>query len=103
MNCPKDLNSFLLGEPLFENTFPDNECEQKKFYGDCFHCFATSICKRDKQLINGVLDKITAEINELDEKYIIGDYAVYGENSPKYVRLWKVLQIINKYKKGDSE
>lgn len=50
INCPKELNQFLLGEPLFENTFSDEECEMKKFYGDCYHCFATAIAKRDKLL-----------------------------------------------------
>lgn len=49
-----------------------------------------------------VLDKIRAEIEELDGKYVIGDYAVYGESSPKYVRLWEVLQIIDRYR-ADSE
>jgi len=42
---------------------------------------------------NGIpLDKIRAEIEELDGKYVIGDYAIY------YVRLWDVLLIIDKYK-----
>lgn len=50
IECPKDLNQFLISEPLFENTFSENECEQKKFYGDCFHCFSTAIAKRDKEL-----------------------------------------------------
>lgn len=50
IKCPNDLNKFILGEPLFENTFPQEECEMRKFYGDCFHCFATAITKRDKVL-----------------------------------------------------
>jgi hypothetical protein len=45
-----------------------------------------------------VLDKIRAEIEELEGKCIIGDYATYGEHSPKYVQLMEVLQIIDKYK-----
>ena len=48
------------------------------------------------------LDKIRAEIEELDGKYVIGDYATYGEHSPKYVKLMEVLQIIDKYK-AESE
>ena len=97
MNCPRDLNLFLLDAPLFENTFTDNEC----LYVKCSHCFATSICKRDKQLINAVLDKIRAEIKELDGRYVIGDYAIY-DDSPRYVQLREVLQIIDKYK-SESE
>ena len=58
------------------------ECEGK--YKDCTDC---------------VLDKIRAEIEELDGKYIIGDYGIYGENSPKYIRLYDALDIIDKYKK----
>lgn len=44
-----------------------------------------------------------AEIEKLDGKYVIGDFAVYGESSPKYVRLWEVLQIIDKYKTEGGE
>ena len=63
IKCPHDLNQFLLGEPIFENPFPEEECEQRKFYGDCYHCFATSIASRDKQLkqSKGVLDGIAEE------------------------------------------
>lgn len=49
IKCPYDLNQFLLGEPTFENTFPEEECEQRKFYGDCYHCFSTAIARRDRQ------------------------------------------------------
>ena len=42
-------------------------------------------------------DKIKAEIEELDKKYVIGDYTTYGEHSPKYIQLMEVLQIIEKY------
>lgn len=50
IKCPSDLNQFLLGEPIFKNSFPKEECEMRKFYGDCFHCFATAIASRDNQL-----------------------------------------------------
>jgi hypothetical protein len=50
IKCPSDLNQFLLGEPIFKNPFPEEECEMRKFYGDCFHCFATAIASRDNQL-----------------------------------------------------
>ncbi len=52
--------------------------------------------------INAVLDKIRAEIDELDGKYAIGDYAIYGEHSPKYVQLVEVLRIIDKYKESED-
>ena len=60
IKCPRDLNQFLLGEPIFENTFSEEECEQRKFYGDCYHCFATAIGKRDYQI-----EKIN--MSELDD------------------------------------
>lgn len=63
IKCPHDLNQFLLGEPKFENTFSEEECEQRKFYGDCYHCFSTAIAKRDQQLKNNI-NKIRAEIEE---------------------------------------
>jgi len=50
IKCPYDLNQFLLGDPIFENTFQKEECEQRKFYGDCSHCFATAIASRDCKL-----------------------------------------------------
>lgn len=45
-----------------------------------------------------LLDKIKTEIEELDGKYVIGDYATYGGRSPKYIQLMEVLRIIDKYK-----
>lgn len=50
IKCPYDLNQFILGEPIFENTFSEEECEQRKFYGDCYHCFSTAIVSRDQQI-----------------------------------------------------
>lgn len=64
IKCPYDLNQFLLGEPIFENTFPEEECESRKFYGDCFHCFATAIASRDRQLKYGMINKIKAIVAE---------------------------------------
>ena len=63
IKCPYDLNQFLLGEPIFENTFPKEECEQRKFYGDCYHCFATAIAKRDRGLKDKLKDNIIEKIN----------------------------------------
>lgn len=54
IKCPHDLNQFLLSDPVFENPFPEEECEQKKFYGDCYHCFSTAIARRDDQLKNAI-------------------------------------------------
>ena len=50
ISCPKDLNQYLICEPIFENTFSSDECESRKFYGDCYHCFASAIAKRDRQI-----------------------------------------------------
>ena len=52
----------------------------------------------EQEIVKPYLDKIRAEIEELDGKYVIGDYATYGEHSPKYVQLMEVLRIINKYR-----
>lgn len=64
IKCPYDLNQFILGEPIFENTFSKEECENAKFYGDCYHCFASAIVKRDRQLKYGIADKIKAIVDE---------------------------------------
>lgn len=61
IECPKDLNQFLLGEPYFKNTFSESECESRKFYGDCYHCFATAIAKRDKELLSKANEKIEGD------------------------------------------
>lgn len=51
-----------------------------------------------------ILDKIISEIEELDGRYVIGDYAIYGDNNiPKYVKFLEVLQIIDKYKTEREE
>ena len=54
INCPKDLNQYLVCEPIFENTFSPEDCESRKFYGDCYHCFASAIAKRDRQIKQSV-------------------------------------------------
>ena len=46
IQCPKDLNRYVLEHP-YENTFPEKDCEMRKFYGDCYHCFASAIARRD--------------------------------------------------------
>lgn len=64
IKCPHDLNQFLLGDPIFENPFPEEECEKRKFYGDCYHCFSTAIASRDRQLEDDVIKKIKAIVAE---------------------------------------
>ena len=92
IKCPYDLNQFLLGDPIFENPFPEEECKQRKFYGDCYHCFATAIASRDHQLNASVLDKIRAEIDEESAKS-------FGyPNWERAKALEWVLSIIDKYK-----
>ena len=89
IKCPYDLNQFILGEPVFENPFPKEEREQRKFYGDCFHCFSTAIASRDHQLNDDVLDKIRAEIDN-----VLSDGMIHKQT---------VLGIIDKYKAEREE
>ena len=60
-------------------------------------CMAFKMAMEDLKQKSILFDKMKAEIEELDGKYVTGDYGIYGENCPKYVRLWEVLQIIDKY------
>lgn len=69
IKCPHDLNQFLLGEPIFENTFPEEECEKRKFYGDCYHCFSTAVASRDNQLKASVTDNIMDKIKSIVEDW----------------------------------
>ena len=64
IKCPYDLNQFLLGEPIFENPFPEEECEQRKFYDDCYHCFSTAIASRDHRLTSSMIKKIKTIVDE---------------------------------------
>ena len=65
IKCPYDLNQFILGDPIFENPFPEEECEKRKFYGDCYHCFSTAIASRDRQLRASVTDKTMNKIKSI--------------------------------------
>lgn len=56
IKCPIDLNNFILEHP-FENTFPSEDCEMKKAYGDCYHCFASAIAKRDRAIRENAIPK----------------------------------------------
>ena len=64
IKCPHDLNQFLIGEPMFENTFTEEECKKSTFYADCYHCFSTAIARRDHQLKDGIINKIKAIVAE---------------------------------------
>jgi len=55
-----------------------------------------------------VLDEIKVEFEKLDGMYVLRDYVFYTEKDPKHTELWYVrlkdiLDILNKYKEGDSE
>ncbi len=93
IKCPYDLNQFLLGDPIFENPFPEEECEQRKFYGDCFHCFATAIASRDHQLKYETIDKIRTEISQMPT-------ISFNAND---VYIADVLAIIDEYKNREDE
>ena len=93
IKCPYDLNQFLLGDPIFENTFPKEECEKRKFYGDCYHCFATAIASRDHKLKYEMIDKIRAEI----EKDAFDDVS-----GSKFIFVNRINQIIDKYKESEE-
>ena len=81
IKCPHDLNQFLLGEPAFKNTFSEEECEQRKFYGDCYHCFSTAIVKRDQQLkntINKIRSKIEGYKSTIDRAISEDEFKIEG-------------------------
>ena len=50
IRCPEHINQFTFSQIQYENTFCGKDCEIAKAYGDCFHCFASSISKRDKEI-----------------------------------------------------
>ena len=95
IKCPYNLNQFLLGEPIFENTFPKEECEQRKFYGDCYHCFSTAIARRDSQLKNkdNVLEKIRTELIQSIQN---GTLKIESGNE-------ELFRIIDKYRTKSKE
>jgi len=68
LDCPKELNNFLYKKPIFENTFSEKECEKAKFYGDCYHCFSTSIAKRDKEIKIELIKEVIKAIQERESE-----------------------------------
>lgn len=67
IQCPKDLNRYILEHP-FENTFPESDCEMRKFYGDCYHCFATAIAKRNQQVKISTLEDLKEKFDLLPDQ-----------------------------------
>ena len=102
VNCPQDLNQFISGAPIFENTFPEEECEQKRFYGDCFHCFTTAIAKRDKQLKQKVQSEyenrlkadMVAMLEDLKQDFIAEAYGIEMDCTDYVVNVADIDKII---------
>lgn len=67
IQCPKDLNQYILEHP-FENTFPESDCEMRKFYGDCYHCFATAIAKHNQQVKISTLEDLKEKFDLLPDQ-----------------------------------
>ena len=99
IKCPYDLNQFILGEPIFENPFPEEECEKRKFYGDCYHCFSTAIASRDHQLKASVTDNIMNKI-----KSIVAEWKsdIWTDNV-SYECMIKIAEIVDKAERSDKE
>lgn len=96
INCPKDLNQYILETP-FENTFPAEECELRKAYGDCYHCFASSIAKRDKQI------RVKAIKEDVCEAFGLKDIGEFSDgyhtfNSLYHQRAVLFATIVNTFK-----
>ena len=92
IKCPYDLNQFLLGEPIFENPFPEEECEKRKFYGDCYHCFSTAIASRDHQLKAAVTNNIMNKI-----KLIVAEWkSDTWTDNVSYECMIKIAEIVDK-------
>ena len=97
ITCPHDLNQFLLGEPVFENTFPEEECEVRKFYGDCYHCFSTAILIRDCQLKEPVIDNTMNKIKSIVEEWKTDTWT----DNVSYKYMSKIADLL--VEKGDKE
>ena len=59
-------NSIELEEIRIE--FSGKVCEQKKFYGDCYHCFSTAIAIRDRRLkYNAIEEEVDKATEAMDQ------------------------------------
>ena len=64
IKCPRELNQFLVNKPVFKNTFKEEDCEMRKAYGDCYHCFGSAIAKRDRLLKIECLKKLMEKVED---------------------------------------
>lgn len=92
IKCPHDLNQFLLGEPAFENPFSEEECKQRKFYGDCYYCFSTAIASRDHQLKASVIDNTINKIKSIVAEWKTDTWT----DNVSYECMIKIAEIIDK-------
>lgn len=58
IKCPNDIG--------FENIFPDSDCEMRKFYGDCYHCWNSSIAKYKHDIHNDAIKKFSSALLKQD-------------------------------------
>ena len=58
IKCPNDIG--------FENIFPDSDCEMRKFYGDCYHCWNSSIAKYKHDIHNDAIKKFSNALLKQD-------------------------------------
>lgn len=94
--------NMTLDEAIFceKSYIGEANCTDCKYYGAYNTCQSRESHKMAIKALEqeSVLDKIRAEIEKLDGRYVIGDYGIYGENIPKYVRFCDVVKIIDKCK-----
>lgn len=63
IKCPKDIG--------FTNIFKEGECESAKYYGDCYHCWQSSIADmKHKEVYNALTQLIKSGIHFVNEETI---------------------------------
>lgn len=90
IKCPYDLNQFLFGEPKFENTFPEEECEQRKFVGDCYYCFLNAIASRDHKVQRWFKEDVKQNTGHWIEGKWTDDDVRYNDRSFKCSKCGKI-------------
>lgn len=50
ISCPHDIG--------FDDTFPNKECEMRRFYDDCYHCWQSSLARNRQTIQYATLDKV---------------------------------------------
>ena len=68
------------------------EREFDKGYKSCFQ-FGKEVA--NVEWLNKI-KQAREEIQSLDGRYVIGDYAIYGDNIPKYLQESQVLAVIDR-------